>query len=182
MSTNNQNPTHERYKDWMPRVTVATVVRRGDQFLCVREMATVAGKTGKFEALNQPAGHVERGETLVQAALRETLEETGYQVTLTGLLGIYTMSPEPDRTYYRFCFLAEAGEFMDTELDKRIIAAEWLTLDQIRAAAHLRSPLVLACCEDALVKPVLPLSLIDERFLSLAASTENASSAAQSQS
>ena len=171
MSTNNQNPTYERFKDWMPRVTVATVVRRGDEFLCVREMASVAGKTGKHEALNQPAGHVERGETLQEAALRETLEETGYKVTLTGLLGVYTMSPEADRTYYRFCFLAEATEFMDSELDEGIIKAEWLTLDQIKAAENLRSPLVLACCEDALVKPVLPLSLIDERFLTMAAST-----------
>ena len=62
---------------------------------------------------NQPAGHVEYGETIIQAALRETMEETGYAVEINSLLGIYTYTPPmfPDRTYFRFCFLAHVTEY-----------------------------------------------------------------------
>ncbi|KJS05785.1 MAG: hypothetical protein VR73_11545 [Gammaproteobacteria bacterium BRH_c0] len=138
-------------------LTVATVVHRDGKFLMVRERE--AGE----EVINQPAGHVEPGETLQQAALRETLEETGWHVELTGFLGISTYrSPRNGATYYRVSFAAEplhADESL--ELDADIISAEWLDLDAIHnQRALLRSPLVLSVIEHFLSGPVYPLDII----------------------
>jgi 8-oxo-dGTP pyrophosphatase MutT (NUDIX family) len=91
---------------WTAHVTVATVVEKDGKFLFVEEHT--AGVT--HTVFNQPAGHVESGETLIEAAIRETMEETGHEVSIDALLGIYTYTPPmfPDRTYYRFCFLAQS--------------------------------------------------------------------------
>ena len=89
---------------WTPHVTVATVVEKDGRFLFVEEHSEGFVHT----VFNQPAGHIECGETIIEAAIRETLEETGHHVEIDHLLGIYTYTPPmfPDRTYYRFCFLA----------------------------------------------------------------------------
>lgn len=140
-----------------PRITVATIVEQDGKFLLVRELA--AGK----QVLNQPAGHVEAGESLVQAAFRETLEETAWQVGVEGFIGTYIYQPTLDAAvYYRFCFIASALKH-DTrqKLDRDIIEAVWLTRDELQAHTdELRSPLVLRCIDDYLSGRRLPLDSI----------------------
>lgn len=146
---------------WTAHVTVATVIAKDGKFLFVEEHT--AGVS--HSVFNQPAGHVETGETLIQAAVRETLEETGYEVEIQSLLGIYTYTPPmfPDRTYYRFCFLAkDIKHHMDAPLDTDIIRAVWMTLDELEDSARARSPLVIKAVKDALLGQQFPLSLIYE--------------------
>lgn len=138
-------------------LTVATVIHTDNRFLMVRE-----SDSGR-EVINQPAGHVEPGENLQQAALRETLEETGWQVRLTGFLGIRTYtSAHNGVTYYRVTFSGEPEQKKDDAvLDDGILAAEWLTPEQIRdPKLPLRSPMVLAVIEDYLAGAVYPLDLV----------------------
>jgi len=139
-------------------LTVATVIHRDGKFLMVRE------RDQGREVINQPAGHVEPGETLQQAALRETLEETGWHVSLTAFLGISTYhSPANGTTYYRVSFSAEPlHEARDAVLDSDIIAAEWLAPDDLLAeTARLRSPLVMSTLETFLSGRHYPLDIID---------------------
>lgn len=146
---------------WMPHVTVATIVEQNGKFLLVEEHTE--GVT--HPVFNQPAGHVERSESLIEAAVRETMEETGYQVKITDLLGIYTYTPPmfPDRTYYRFCFLAKVEQhFPEAKLDQGIIGAVWLNLDELLESARARSPMVIKAIKDALTGQRYPLSLIYE--------------------
>lgn len=148
---------------WETHVTVAVVVEREGRFLLVEEMADRPAPV-----YNQPAGHVEKGETLAQAAVREAREETGWDVALTAFLGLYVYTPphSPDHTYYRTCFLAEAREhFPDQALDDGILRALWLTRDEIAASACLRSPLVLRCVDDAIAGRRFPLDLVHEHLL-----------------
>ena len=88
---------------------------------------------------------MEAGETIVEAAIRETMEETGYQVNVTDLIGIYTYTRRfPDRTYFRFCLRAEAvSHDENAELDTGIVGAVWMTLDELVETARARSPLVI---------------------------------------
>ena len=114
---------------------------------------------------NQPAGHVEMGESLQAAALRETLEETGWHVRLTQLLGIYQhTSTDNGISYVRHCFIAEALEQdHSASLDADIEAALWLSYEEILAQqAKLRSPMVLAAIQDFINGVAYPLSLINE--------------------
>lgn len=136
-------------------LTVATVIHRDGKFLMVRE------RDQGREVINQPAGHVEPGETLQQAALRETLEETGWHVTLTAFLGINTYSASNGATYYRVSFAAEPLlQAEDAVLDSDIIAAEWLTpQDLVTEATRLRSPLVMNTLEAFLAGRLYPLDL-----------------------
>lgn len=145
---------------WSTHVTVATVIERNGRFLLVEEHSDGI----VHPVYNQPAGHVEAGETLLDAALRETLEETGWQATLQHLIGIYSYTPPmvPDRTYYRFCFAAQAHEQLTTQLDPDILRAVWLTRDELMESARSRSPLVLQAIDDYLSGKCFPLSLIHE--------------------
>ena len=144
---------------WQPHVTVATVIARGGRYLLVEERDKHSGEL----VFNQPAGHLEQGETLAAAALRETLEETGWEVRLQGILGValYT-APANDVTYYRTTFLAEpigpvAGAILDTDIH----AVHWLDYEAIRAnSARMRSPLVLASIELHRRDICYPLDLI----------------------
>jgi ADP-ribose pyrophosphatase YjhB (NUDIX family) len=114
---------------------------------------------------NQPAGHVEVGESLQAAALRETFEETGWHVQLTQLLGIYQhTSADNGISYVRHCFIAEALEQdLNASLDPDIEAALWLSYEEILAQqAQLRSPMVLAAIQDLIDGIAYPLSLIHE--------------------
>lgn len=141
-----------------PHITVATLVEKEGRFLMVEERSNGA------IVFNQPAGHVEEGESLVEAALRETLEESGWQVRLSGFLGSYVLTiPDKGRTYYRFCFIAEAGRQVSQHLDTDIIAAHWLSHEEVLARTdQLRSPLVLQCIEDYRAGKRYPLDIIKE--------------------
>lgn len=123
-------------------ITVATVVARADRYLLVQETDKSTGKT----VFNQPAGHLEKGETVLEAALRETREETGWQVQLEALLGIslYT-APTNGVTYYRQTFLATpVAPLVDAVIDSDIDAVHWLSYEEIVAMSdRMRSPLVL---------------------------------------
>ena len=146
---------------WTPHVTVATVVEKDGRFLFVEEHSEGFVHT----VFNQPAGHVECSETIVQAAIRETLEETGHHVEVDHLLGIYTYTPPmfPDRTYYRFCFLAHITSVEENaQLDTGIVGPKWMTLDELLETARARSPLVIKAVQDALSGQKYPLSLIYE--------------------
>ena len=137
-------------------LTVATVVRRHDEYLMVRE--TVDGK----EVINQPAGHVEVGEDVLDAAVRETLEETAWDVKITGFIGFSNAkSPTSGITYYRLVFLAEPLNFNDAaELDNDINSAEWMTLEQIRDPSNIpRSDMVYKAIDDYLAGHIFSLEI-----------------------
>ena len=142
---------------WKPNVTVAAVVQRDGKFLLVEE-ETEAGL-----AFNQPAGHLEEGESLLDAVVREALEETAYHFKPTHLVGIYNWKhPAKDVTYLRFAFAGELrGWEVDRKLDEGIVGARWLTLDEVKATqARHRSPLIQRCIEDHLAGKCYPLDLL----------------------
>jgi len=143
---------------WKPHATVAVVIEQDGRFLTVEEHSNGA------VVLNQPAGHVEEQESLFAAARRETLEETGYEVRLTGFLGIYTFTaPANGVTYHRFCFTGEAVRHASDELDDDIIAAHWLSMDELeKRQDQLRSPLVMACIRDYREGRRFPLDIVRE--------------------
>ncbi|MEY1661912.1 NUDIX hydrolase [Isoalcanivorax beigongshangi] len=141
-----------------PRISVATIVERDGQFLCVQE------RIDERSVINQPAGHVEAGERIVQAAFRETLEETAWQVDITALLGLYLYQPKArGPVYHRYCLIGtplrhDPGQ----KLDRGVETALWLSPEDLRSAPNLRSPLVLRCVEDYLGGRRLPLDAIYE--------------------
>ena len=144
---------------WEPHVTVAAVIEKDGKYLIVEEKSE-----GRI-VFNQPAGHVDGNETLAQATLREIREETGWDVTLESVLGIYVYtSPTNGVTYYRICFVAKpVAEIPGAELDTDIIRALWMSEDEIRAAKDkLRSPMVLKSLDDFKTKPRIPLDFIYE--------------------
>ena len=141
---------------FIPHVTVATIVEQQGRFLMVEEVSN-----GQV-VFNQPAGHLEADESLIQAAYRETLEETAWSVKIDAITGLYLFRGDNGVTYQRTCFAAEALEHhANMSLDEGIIAAHWLTLEEIQdRQTQLRSPLVLQCLLDYLHKPRYPLDLI----------------------
>lgn len=157
--TNRNPPRHALAAEsevWRPHVTVATVVPRGGRFLLVEE--NVRGRL----VLNQPAGHLDPGETLHDAALRETREETGWDVELTCLVGVQQWQAPGGDPFLRFTFAAEALRHDPARpLDAGIVRALWMTREEIAAAAgRLRSPMVLAGIDDWLGGRRLPLDAI----------------------
>ena len=144
---------------WQPDVTVATVVVRDGRLLCVEE------RSNGHLVINQPAGHLEPDESLLQAALRETREETGWNVRITHLVGAYQWkAPETGRHYLRFAFAAEpVDEIPGATLDEGIVRAMWLTPQELQAeAARHRSPLVWRTVADFLGGNRHPLSLVQQ--------------------
>src|SRR3954469_23085610 len=114
---------------WNPDVTVAAVVERDGRYLMVEER--IAGRL----VLNQPAGHLEKGETLIDAVIRETREETAWRFTPAALVGIYLWrNPENDRTFLRFAFCGSVDDHRaEQPLDTGIVRAAWLTHEQLLA-------------------------------------------------
>jgi ADP-ribose pyrophosphatase YjhB (NUDIX family) len=142
---------------WAPHVTVATIVERNNRFLMVYEEAD-----GK-KVYNQPAGHLEPHETLSEAAMRETLEETGWRVAITGLLGVNLyVAPSNGVTYMRTTFIAAAlSQDANRKLDTGIIEALWLSYEEILARKEqLRSPMTLQILEDYRAGKHFPLQVI----------------------
>ncbi len=142
---------------WKPNTTVAAIVEQDGKFLLVEE------ETANGMRLNQPAGHLEDGETLLQAVVRETLEETAYNFAPESLLGIYHWRhSHKDLTYLRFAFIGKVSSHDPAQkLDDGIIRAVWMDMDEIRANAAIhRSPQVLTCIEHYLAGQHFPLSVI----------------------
>lgn len=142
---------------WSPHVVLACVVEREGKFLLVEERVNGA------LVLNQPAGHWEEGETLIEGAIRETLEEAAWDVNPTAVLGIYEYQPaELDYTFLRIAFVADALKFHEGRaLDAGIERAVWMTRDEIVEQSHRhRSPMLLRCVDDYLAGLRYPLSLI----------------------
>ncbi len=138
---------------WKPNVTVATVLEMDGKFLLVEE------STSDGIRYNQPAGHLEEGESLFQAAIRETLEESAYTFEPDALVGIYQWRKQ-DTTYLRFAFTGRiSGHDDNRKLDEGIIAAHWLHPDEV-ASRELRSPMVKRCVEDYLSGIRYPLDII----------------------
>jgi 8-oxo-dGTP pyrophosphatase MutT (NUDIX family) len=145
---------------WKPSVTVAAVVERGGRFLLVEE------ETSDGVRINQPAGHLDPNESLEQAVIRETLEETAHDFTPTALIGMYMSRYVSARTgsevtFLRFAFAGQIGAAHDRPLDEGILRALWLTYEELAACVERhRSPLVMKCVEDYLQGKRAPLSLL----------------------
>lgn len=142
---------------WRPSVTVAAVIERDGRFLFVEE--SIDGR----RVLNQPAGHLDPGESLVQACAREVMEETAHAFVPEALVGIYLWKHEPkDITFLRFCFSGSPGAFdRNRKLDKEIVALHWLSPEDLKARkSEHRSPLVQACVEDYLAGRRYPLEVL----------------------
>ncbi len=142
---------------WKPNTTVAALIERDGKFLLVEEETDVGIR------LNQPAGHLDEGESLFAACAREALEETAWHFHPQSLVGIYQwMRPQGDVTYLRFAFAGELGQHEpDRRLDDGILRTVWMTPAELAACReHHRSPLVLQCVEDWLSSRRYPLELI----------------------
>ena len=150
---------------WKPSVTVAAVIERNGRFLLVEE------HTPEGLRLNNPAGHLDPGESPAEGCARETLEETTHSFRPTALVGVYLsrfQRPGPqagtvqDITYLRFAFCGELGEAQaGRALDTGIVRTLWMSPDEIRASrAQHRSPLLLQCMEDYLAGQRHALDLI----------------------
>ncbi|MBK7082562.1 MAG: NUDIX hydrolase [Betaproteobacteria bacterium] len=143
-----------------PAATVATLVVRDGAFLVVEEETGAGGRR-----INQPAGHLEAGETLVEAAIRETLEETGRHVRPTALIGIYRwQAPETGATFIRFAYAADlVAHDRERPLDAGILRALWLSPAELFACrARHRSPLVMRCVDDFLAGRRYPLDFVTD--------------------
>lgn len=148
-------------QSWNPKVTAAAVVERESRFLLVREHCPDGIR------LNQPAGHLDPGESLESAAIRETREETGWLVRPTGIVGMYlsryqSVDRQTDVTYLRVTFACEPISCArEPKLDDGIIEAVWMTEAQIRASvAEHRSPQVLQSLDDYLAGRRYPLEIL----------------------
>lgn len=149
---------------WKPSVTVAAIIERDGRFLLVEE------ETPEGLRLNNPAGHLDPGESPAEGCAREAMEETTHRFTPTHLLGVYMSRFQraqaegdiADITYLRFAFTGELGDVVPgRSLDTGIVRTVWMTPEEIRAsAARHRSPLLLRCMEDHLRGQRFPLELV----------------------
>jgi 8-oxo-dGTP pyrophosphatase MutT (NUDIX family) len=145
--------------NWTPDITVAAIVERAGRFLLVEEV--ISGR----HVFNQPAGHVEQGEHLVTAVIRETLEETAWHFEPQWLLGIYPWrAADSARSTLRFAFAGSVqGHDPGRALDAPVVAAHWLAREELLTTAlALRTPLVLRCIDDYLCGQRLPLTAIND--------------------
>lgn len=140
---------------WTPHVTVAAIVESDGRFLLVEE------HTPDGLRLNNPAGHLEPGESPIQGCAREALEETGYLFEPTCLVGLY-LAQTAQTSYLRLAFAGVLGALdRNRSLDTGIVRTLWLTPDEIRNSRHLhRSPMLIQCMEDYLRGQQYPLDLI----------------------
>ncbi|HWW20833.1 MAG TPA: NUDIX hydrolase [Steroidobacteraceae bacterium] len=146
---------------WKPDVTVAAIIERDDRFLLVEEL--IRGHL----VLNQPAGHLEDGESLIQAVVRETLEETAWSFAPSALVGIYLWRSQRAHTTLRFAFTGSVSDFdAERALDPPVQATHWLTrADILQRRAQLRTVLVTRCIDDYLAGQRLPLAAIANEVL-----------------
>jgi 8-oxo-dGTP pyrophosphatase MutT (NUDIX family) len=144
-----------------PEITVAAVTEKDGRFLVVEE------RIERRLVFNQPAGHVEPGETLLEAVIREVREETAWRFTANELLGVYLWRhPGTGRTTKRFAFTGSVSDHSDGQrLDEGIVGTHWLTRAELKLREpQLRSPLVLRCIDDFLAgqrQPLAPAAELD---------------------
>lgn len=141
-----------------PRVTVAAIVERDGRFLVVEEQATDGGLV-----INQPAGHVEGGESVIAAVIRETFEETGWRFRPEALVGIYLWrKPDGNVGFLRIGIAGSVDDHdPDSPLDEGIVQSLWLTREELLSEKiRLRSPLVMKCIDDYLSGERYPLSVL----------------------
>ena len=138
--------------------TVAAIVEKDGKFLMVEE------RTRKGIKINQPTGHVELGETLAAAVIRETMEETAFEFIPKKLLGVYKWQEPINReVFIRYAIIGKVGDYqLDTRLDSGIIKTHWLTPLEIKQAENKRSVMVNQCIEDYLTGNYYPLAVITE--------------------
>jgi len=144
---------------WAPHVTVAAVIEHQGRFLMVEE------QTAEGLRINQPAGHLEQGESLLQAVVRETREETAHDLIPRSLIGVYRWQvPDAGITYLRFCFHGVIAEQRPNQpLDDGIVRLRWMHRSELQERpGQLRSPLVLTCIDDYLGGRRHPLELLQE--------------------
>ena len=143
---------------WKPNVTVAAIAERDGLFLVVEE------KADDLVVINQPAGHLESDETLLEAVAREVMEETAWQFAPESIIGIY-MYPNPhnDITYLRVCFYGNCEKhFPDHSLDDGVLRAVWMSRKELEDnRSKLRSPMVLNCIDDYLAGKSYSLDLLN---------------------
>ena len=146
---------------WKPSTTVAAIIERQGRYLLVEE------HTPEGLRLNNPAGHLDPGESPAQGVAREALEETAHPFKPTALVGVYLSrfqraATGEDITYLRFAFCGELGDFdAERRLDHGIVRTLWMTPDELRASTERhRSPLVLRCIEDHLAGRRYPLDVV----------------------
>ena len=143
---------------WKPNTTVAAIIEKNNRFLFVEE--EIEGKL----VFNQPAGHLEKGETIIEAVKREVLEETAFDFTPKSLIGVYlyTNPKNGDITYLRFCFYGIcAKERNERKLDKGIVQTIWMSKEEIERKGRMRSPMVLHCIDDYVKGNSYPLTLLN---------------------
>lgn len=144
---------------WKPHATVAAVVERNGRYLLVEEFK------GGRKVLNQPAGHLENGESLVSAVIREAREETAWEIEPYAVVGLYRwIHPASGETFLRLCFAAQAlRHHAGQPLDAGIDGTDWLSREEILdRRERLRSPLVLRAVEDYEDGTRYPLELLRE--------------------
>ena len=142
---------------WKPELTVAAVVEQQGRFLIVEE------RVARRLVFNQPAGHVEEGEDLLHAVVRETLEETAWRFQPQAIVGIYLWkNPANEKSFLRVAYTGIADHHDPRRpLDHAILRVHWLTREQLLGReARLRSPMVLRCVADYLAGTRMPLDLL----------------------
>ena len=138
-------------------VCESTAPDNNGKFLMVEEHHSNSVTT----VINQPAGHVEANETLIEAVIRETLEETGYDLDPSHIVGIYQFTTEQGKTYFRICFCGSVKKHSKPiEIDSDILAVHWISAKDILTHSNQRSPLVSQCLQDYLDGKRYPLDIL----------------------
>ncbi len=141
---------------WKPHATVAAIVEKDDRFLMVEE--DVEGEI----VYNQPAGHLDPNENLIDAVIRETREETAWLFKPEALVGIYLwQQPGTERTFLRFAFVGQCSDHQqDQALDEGILRALWMSKDELLQSGKLRSPMVIKNIDDYVAGKRYPLDVL----------------------
>jgi NADH pyrophosphatase NudC (nudix superfamily) len=143
--------------DWTPHLTVAAIIESDQRFLLIEEQSE------GLIVFNQPAGHWDEGETLIEAVIRETLEESAWYFQPEAIVGLYQYTSPTNLTYLRICFCGQpVSHDPHRSLDVNISRVLWLSRAEIIQLPNLRSPMVLRCIDDYLTGIRYPLTLISQ--------------------